>query len=286
MDSSAAAGGLVKGRADFSGLAQGAPVKRKHLPLYTQGMTRNSARFDAIDALRALAMLWMTAYHFCFDLNHLGWLHQNFFQDPFWTVQRTLIVSLFLLCAGLGQSVAQAQGQGWPRFWRRWAQVAACALAVSAGSYLMFPNSFIYFGVLHGLAVMLILARLSAAWGRWLWIAGAAALGAAWAAPMLHQAWPAMSVLDGRALNWLGLITHKPVTEDYVPVLPWLGVMWWGLAAGQWLMRSPPAWLTRPLPQWGRWLAPLGRISLSWYMLHQPVLLGALMAWRWAFGQG
>ena len=92
-------------------------------------------------------------------------------------------------------------------------------------------------------------------------------------------------MLDGPALNWLGLIGHKPVTEDYVPVLPWLGVVGWGLAAGQWLMRAQPAWLTRPLPLWGRRLAPLGRISLSWYMLHQPVLLGALMAWRWAFGQ-
>ena len=49
-------------------------------------------------------------------------------------------------------------------------------------------------------------------------------------------------------------------------------------------MRLQQAWLTRPLPVWGQRLAPLGRISLSWYMLHQPVLLGALMAWRWAFG--
>lgn len=247
-------------------------------------MSNHSARFDSIDALRALAMLWMTIYHFCFDLNHLGWLKQNFFQDPFWTVQRTSIVSLFLLCAGLGQAVALAQGQGWTRFWRRWAQVAGCALAVSAGSYLMFPNSFIYFGVLHGLAVMLILARISAGWGPWLWPAGALALGVAWGAPLLHQAWPGLSVLDGPGLNWLGLISHKPVTEDYVPVLPWLGVMWWGLAAGQWLVRSRPDWLTRPLPAGGRLLAPLGRISLSWYMVHQPVLLGALMAWRWAFG--
>jgi len=30
--------------------------------------------------------------------------------------------------------------------------------------------------------------------------------------------------------NWLGLITRKLVTEDYVPLLPWLGVMWWGVA--------------------------------------------------------
>ena len=29
----------------------------------------------------------------------------------------------------------------------------------------MFPTSFIHFGVLHGMAVMLIVARLTAGWG-------------------------------------------------------------------------------------------------------------------------
>ena len=38
---------------------------------------------------------------------------------------------------------------------------------------------------------------------------------------------------DTRWTNWVGLVTRKPITEDYVPVLPWLGVMLWGLAAGR-----------------------------------------------------
>ena len=79
-----------------------------------------SQRLDRIDLLRALAMVWMTAYHFCFDLDHFGLIQQDFYRDPFWTWQRTAIVSLFLFTAGLSQAVASAQGQGWPRFWRRW----------------------------------------------------------------------------------------------------------------------------------------------------------------------
>ena len=68
-------------------------------------------RIEAVDALRGVAMLWMTAFHFCFDLNHFGHIHQNFYLDPFWTWQRSAIVSLFLLCAGLGQAIAVAQMQ-------------------------------------------------------------------------------------------------------------------------------------------------------------------------------
>ena len=245
------------------------------------------ARADGVDALRGLAMVWMTVFHFCFDLSHFRYWPQDFLHDPFWTLQRTAIVSLFLFCAGLGQALALEQAQGWRRFGRRWLQIAACALLVSLGSWLMFPRSYIHFGVLHGMAVMLVLARLSAPWGRWLWAAGAAALAlpvlAQWAlaGPLADMA----PVFQGKALNWLGLVARKPYTEDYVPVLPWLGVMCWGLAAGQWLLRRHSAWLQRPVPRAARPLAVLGRWSLSYYMLHQPVMIGLLLAAGWLLGQ-
>lgn len=133
-------------------------------------------RFDSVDSLRGLAMVWMTVFHFSFDLANAGYTQQNFYADPVWTWQRTVILSLFLLCAGAGQAIAVAQGQSWGRFWRRWGQIASCALLVSLGSWFMFPASYIYFGVLHGMAVMLIVARLTAGWGRWLWLAGVLAV--------------------------------------------------------------------------------------------------------------
>ena len=246
--------------------------------------TPSSSRFEAVDALRGLAMVWMTVFHFCFDLNQFGYIRQDFYHDPLWTGQRTLIVSLFLLCAGMGQAMAVAQQQSWQRFWRRWAQVVGAALLVTVGSWLMYPQSFIYFGVLHGIALMLIMLRLTVRRGGWLWLLGAAlftfwllvvsALEAG-AAPWLVDA------LNSRALNWLGLITHKPITEDYVPLLPWLAVMCWGGAAGTWLSGRGAAYLKRPLPALLQPLAILGRWSLSYYLLHQPVMIGALMALGW-----
>lgn len=230
-------------------------------------------RFDRLDALRGLAMVWMAAYHFSFDLNLYGLLspRQNFYLDPFWTLQRTAIVSLFLFCAGLGQAAALAAGRGRRAFWRRWAQVAGCAVLVSAGSALMFPNSWISFGVLHGIALMLLLTRAAAPLGAWLWPLGAAAI----ALPFIAQ----HPLFDTRWTNWVGLVTQKPLTEDYVPLLPWLGVMLWGLAAARWLLR-PAALLAGTLPAVLQPLAGLGRWSLSFYMLHQPLLIGALLAWR------
>lgn len=243
-----------------------------------------SQRLDRIDLLRALAMVWMTVYHFCFDLDHFGLIEQDFYRDPFWTWQRTAIVSLFLFTAGLSQAVAVHQGQSWPRFWRRWAQVAGAALLVTAGSLLMFPNSFIYFGVLHGIAVMLIVVRLTAGWGAWLWPLGALAIAAKFAAPLAIAAVPALEILNGPALNWLGLISRLPITEDYVPLIPWLGVMWWGVATGRWALQHRPHWLgSRDAPATGlkRLGVVLGRWSLSYYLVHQPVLLGVIGAAVW-----
>jgi hypothetical protein len=55
---------------------------------------RTSGRFDRLDALRGTAMLWMAAFHFCYDLDHFGIIHERFRSDPFWTWQRVAIVSL------------------------------------------------------------------------------------------------------------------------------------------------------------------------------------------------
>ena len=237
-------------------------------------------RFDAVDALRGLAMVWMTLFHFSFDLNQFGLIQQNFYADPIWTWQRVCIVSLFLFCAGFGQAAATAQGQSWHRFWARWVRVAGCALLVSAGSWLMFPNSFIYFGVLHGMALMLIVLRLTAHWGRWLWWLGALAVATKFiAAYALQISTSAQFVhfFNSPALNWLGWITQKPVTEDYAPIFPWLGVMWLGMLCGRWALARGGSVLRGAAPAW---LAGLGRWSLSYYMLHQPVLLGLLTAVR------
>ncbi len=250
-------------------------------------------RFDALDALRGLAMVWMTVYHFSFDLNHFGWIQQDFYRDPFWTWQRVAIVSLFLFCAGFGQAVATVQGQSWARFWKRWAQVAGGALLVSAGSWLMYPQTFIYFGILHGMALMLLVVRLTARWGRWLWWLGALAIASKFIASYALSIWASGQFIDtfnSPVLNWLGWITQKPVTEDFAPLFPWLGVMWWGAAAGGWLLSSAGGSpgvnmaLTCPLSKAGRALAVLGRWSLSYYMVHQPILIGVLTGLVWLKG--
>ena len=245
-------------------------------------------RFDRLDLWRGLAMVWMACFHFSFDLNQFHVIaRQNFYGDHFWTNQRFCIVSMFLLAAGMGQAVAMDLGQTWPRFWRRWGQIAGCALLVSIGSLQMFPHSWISFGVLHGMAVMLILLRLlgtalpPARLARApLALAGVAALAVvAWLLP--HGV--SDPFFDSRLTNWVGLVTHLPQSEDYVPVLPWFGMMLAGYLVASLLLVHARAGFTGGVPSFVRPLSVLGRWSLSFCMLHQPILIGSLELFRLVF---
>jgi uncharacterized membrane protein len=227
-------------------------------------------RIGAIDALRGLAIVQMVVFHFCYDLSWFGYAAWDTRVDPFWTTWRTLIVAQFLFICGVSVALRHAYKQGWEGFWRRWLQIAAAALLVTAASYAAFPRGFIYFGVLHFVAVATVLLMLSARLGRWNALMGVLALMAGW--------WIQHPAFDPRWLNWIGFMPGKPITEDYVPLFPWIGVALLGLAAGTgWAGKGFAGAGRLPAP---RWLAGLGRWSLTAYLVHQPILVGVLWLTR------
>jgi len=87
------------------------------------------------------------------------------------------------------------------------------------------------------------------------------------------------AAFDAPLLHWIGFVTHRPATEDYVPLFPWSGLVLIGTALGHALQRrgfGPLAPLARA-PRALRWL---GRHSLGVYLLHQPLLIGLLWLTR------
>jgi uncharacterized membrane protein len=95
--------------------------------------------------------------------------------------------------------------------------------------------------------------------------------------------WVQSPWFDTRLTNWVGLITRLPPTEDYVPVLPWFGMMLAGYLVASLLLVHARAGFTGPVPSFLRPLSVLGGWSLSFYMLHQPILIGSLELYRMVF---
>jgi uncharacterized membrane protein len=217
----------------------------------------------------------MIVYHFIYDLSHFGWLALRMTRDQPWVGWRTAIVTQFLLLVGVSLVLRLARRPGWRDFWLRWAQVAAAAALVSLGSWLMFRERFIYIGILHFIAVALLVARALAPAREWNFVLAAAAFAAWW-----FYRDPAFNAPPA---NIVGFVTLKPRTEDYVPLFPWIAAVLAGLGLSSvWQRRGfalAPSWqaLNAHPP---RLLVLAGTWALTVYLLHQPILIGLLWLLR------
>jgi uncharacterized membrane protein len=232
-------------------------------------------RLALVDALRGFAVAQMIVYHFIYDLDYFGWVDLAMNRDHPWVGWRTAIVSQFLLLVGVSLVLRTSFRPSAADFWKRWSQVAGAALLVSAGSWMVFGPRFIYFGILHFIAAALLIARPAVGLGAWNLALGAAVIvaGLAFAHPSF----------DTPPATIIGFMTHKPPTEDYVPLFPWLGVVFVGIGLGTLWQRagwSMPAWLQRWNAKPPRVLVLLGTWALTVYLLHQPLMLGALALFR------
>ena len=117
-------------------------------------------RLLLIDALRGIAIAMMVAFHFCFDLSYFGLADFNFYEDSFWLNARTLILSSFLFLVGVSLVLATRSGLILTRYLRRLGYLLAAALLVSVATWWMFAERFVFFGVLHFIALASVLGGL------------------------------------------------------------------------------------------------------------------------------
>jgi uncharacterized membrane protein len=218
-------------------------------------------RAQAIDVARGAALVAMFVYHACWfatdarlvalDLEATGW---HLFQ-------RSIAGSFFLL---VGVSLALARPSA-AKAAARIARIAACALIVTAASVALDPRRVVTFGILHNIALSSALALPALRLGVWNAVPGLA----------LTVAGAVVSLPGHPLVDWTGLGGEPAPAFDFQPLLPWLGVVLWGVALGSGLLgpagQPVLAWHSDAAPP--RALAFLGRHGLLVYMVHVPILV-------------
>ena len=232
-------------------------------------------RIAAIDAARGIALLAMAVYHFAWDLEFFGYAPPGMTAEGGWRIFARLIAGSFLFLVGFSLVLAHGQAIRWRSFAKRLAQVGIAALAITVVTIFATPDRYIFFGILHciavsnvaGLAFLRVPALLS---------------GLAGIAIVLFSDNLAAPLFDQPLLLWLGLSTLPVLSNDYVPLFPWFGPVLLGVAAARLAVDRN---LLQPLASFyagsghaDRALIFAGRHSLIVYLFHQPVLVAAIYA--------
>ena len=225
-------------------------------------------RWPALDAARGLALGAMFIFHLCWDLAYFEFLPQSFLESPVFHGFGHAIAGTFIFLSGIGLTLAARGGLDLHAALMRIGMIALAALGITAVTFLLFPDAYITFGILHliALASLLGLALLNApAW----FVASLAVLALSLPVLMSELAF------NTPALQWLGLGTHPPITNDWRPLTPWLGVMLLGQLLGRVIAAKGLWYLDDWSPQQAasKTLVLGGRHTLLLYLTHQPVFI-------------
>lgn len=241
------------------------------------GFSQEISRIALVDFLRGLALIAMTVFHFAYDLEFFG-LKEPGYSDQFhWWFLAITVAGSFLFLSGVSLYLAHAHRIRWRPWARRTAIIACVAIAITVITSFITPVKYVNFGILHMIAAAGIigLAFLRISW----WLTAAAAV-----AVLAIDHTVTIKLLDVPALSWLGFVSQPPVASDFRPIFPWLAPALLGIASAKmcdranWLKVLATPRLDHLL---GRAVRFMGRHSLIYYLLHQPILFALFWALLW-----
>jgi uncharacterized membrane protein len=200
----------------------------------------------------------MIIFHFCYDLRYFGHVDWDIPNGAYWWPFRYFIVGLFTFTLGLSLSLAYSGYFNRAKFFKRLLQLLLAALIVTVSSFFLFPDTWIYFGILH---FMLVASLLGVGFVHWpkLALILAVVILMGYYFGLLSNDFP---------FNYLNHYLPND-TEDFVPLFPWLAWMFLGVGIAGFY---PIGNIALPCAYLLKSLALAGKHGLLIYLIHQPML--------------
>lgn len=242
-------------------------------------------RVFELDFLRGLSIVMMILHHIIYDLRYIleidvfAWQESFFFQN----ILRPPFVFIFLFVSGVCCTFSRSNI-------RRSLRLAAVAAAFSVVFFIvsrvtqteMYLVSNIIFilcigTLICGLTELMVKKKVIRSFDTWMIVAALSSL-------VLNGA---LNLITPFTLPWLSPLHRNFETgfgmSDYMPLLPWISMFFAGALAGRWFYKSKKSIFSEPPVIVRRILDPfifIGRHSLLFYLLHQPVVLLILYVLR------
>ncbi|MGB7337096.1 MAG: heparan-alpha-glucosaminide N-acetyltransferase [Salaquimonas sp.] len=235
------------------------------------------SRIDAVDIVRGIAISGVVLFHIVWDLEFTGIISGMAFH-PIWLGFGRILAGTFMFLVGYSLVLAHPKGvvKRGP-FLRRLSIISAAALIITLITWFAFPNSFIFFGILHSIVIAsfvgIVFLKTPAIVPL---VAGILVL----ALPQYLQ----IDAFNSRWLAWIGLYSSPPISNDFVPVFPWFGLTLLGIFLAKIVKHLDLKARSRRSTNPGNLRNSLiwaGRRTLPIYLLHQPVLLLIIIPVSW-----
>lgn len=224
-------------------------------------------RFWEIDFLRGLAIIMMIVFHSLWDFNHF--FNFNFILSTgFWKFFQVTTAFLFLFLVGVSLSISTRDKKNiFLKLLKRGARIFSLALLITVITKIFFPDMFIIFGILHLIAISIILSYFFLNFR------------------YLNLVLGVLMIVVGNILKnytfsfsyflFLGFLPKDFVSLDYYPVLPWFGVVLIGIFVANLFYTSGQRKFSWPDLSQNKFIKSfcfLGKYSLPIYFGHQIVL--------------
>ncbi len=170
-------------------------------------------------------------------------------------MQPKIIIFMFLASVGAGLCLSHLKGIQWQKFWKRFGKIIFLAALISGVTYLIFPRNWVYFGILHNIAISSILAL-----------------------PFLK--YPKTSLAVGIAMIFPSavfdyiypLVKLNQKSVDHVALFPWFGCVLIGI----FLYHQGFHKIKIPEHKLKKQMLWLGRYSLEIYIAHQAIIFSVV----------
>ena len=222
-------------------------------------------RYRELDFIRGLAIILMIFFHISFDLNNFHFIHIDIYNHAgrSWFYFRMVILTLFMVSVGISLALVNEKKINIQKAKKRFLLLSVASAAITFASYITFPTTWIYFGVLHFVTFASIAAL---AFIHYEWFS----LGVGMTIIILFN----LNLID---MHWLYNFLHTPLhlpqyTEDLVPLTPWFGVVLLGIFIGKKRLFLFPLPANRGIDL----VTFLGKHSLAIYLIHQPIFFGLI----------